>query len=353
MLDPILSRWLDVQAQALDVGSCDPQEVLPRLADANVLRIGVPKALGGLGGDVTGAVDAIANVASHSLAAAFVFWGQRSFIEYLLQSPNERLREQLLPDLLSGKLAGATGLSNAMKFLSGIEALQISAEPNDHGWTLNGRLHWVTNLRKNGFVAAAAIEQAGGGAPFILAIPDSVAGLQRSRDLELMGLQSSNTAALGLEGVELSRDWLLHEDARKFLPAVRPAFLGLQCGMSIGLARRSLAEVANHLGASRTVLRDELEALRVTLDHLVTELKKGLLAGRFAAEPVPLFKLRIALAETAASAVQLELQASGGKAYLTAHGSGFARRWRESAFVPIVTPSLVQLRTELQRQANL
>ncbi|KWV87885.1 hypothetical protein PFLmoz3_02579 [Pseudomonas fluorescens] len=107
------------------------------------------------------------------------------------------------------------------------------------------------------------------------------------------------------------------------------------------------------MGASRTVLRDELEALRATLDHLVSELKKGLLAGRFTAEPIPLFKLRIALAETAASAVQLELQASGGKAYLTAHGSGFARRWRESAFVPIVTPSLVQLRTELHRQASL
>jgi heme oxygenase len=50
--------------------------------------------------------------------------------------------------------------------------------------------------------------------------------------------------------------------------------------------------------------------------------------------------------------VQLELQASGGKAYLTAYGEGFARRWRESAFVPIVTPSLVQLRAELQRQAS-
>ena len=57
-----------------------------------------------------------------------------------------------------------------------------------------------------------------------------------------------------------------------------------------------------------------------------------------------------ALAESAANAVQLELQSSGGKAYLTEHGSGFARRWRESAFVPIVTPSLVQLRAELQRQ---
>ena len=57
--------------------------------------------------------------------------------------------------------------------------------------------------------------------------------------------------------------------------------------------------------------------------------------------------------EAAAGAGNLELQASGGKAYLTANGSGFARRWRESAFVPIVTPSLVQLRTELQRQAAL
>ena len=75
MLDPILSRWLDVQAQALDVGSCDPQEVLPRLAEANILKIGVPTQLGGLGGDVAGAVEAIANVASHSLAAAFVAGG--------------------------------------------------------------------------------------------------------------------------------------------------------------------------------------------------------------------------------------------------------------------------------------
>ena len=57
--------------------------------------------------------------------------------------------------------------------------------------------------------------------------------------------------------------------------------------------------------------------------------------------------------EATASAVQLELQASGGKAYLCAHGSAFARRWRESAFVPIVTPSLVQLRAELLRQAKV
>ncbi len=99
--------------------------ILPRLADADVLRIGVPRAQGGLGGHINDAVGAIAAVSSHSLAAGFVFWGHRTLIEYLLQSPNERLRDRLLPDLLSGRRAGATGLSNAMKFLSGVEALEI------------------------------------------------------------------------------------------------------------------------------------------------------------------------------------------------------------------------------------
>lgn len=100
------------------------------------------------------------------------------------------------------------------------------------------------------------------------------------------------------------------------------------------------------------MLREELEALRATLDHLVSELKSGLLAGRFAAEPIPLFKLRIALAETAASAVQ---RTAGQWRQGLPHRP---RQWFCAALarvgiVPIVTPSLVQLRTELQRQANL
>ncbi|WP_246887503.1 ABC transporter permease subunit [Pseudomonas protegens] len=223
MLDAQLSEWLDAQAQALDQGQCDPQQVLARLAGAEVLRVGIDPAQGGSGGDLTDALEVMASVASHSLAAAFVCWGQRAFIEYLLHSPNAGLRQRLLPSLLSGELAGATGLSNAMKFLSGIEALQVRAREQEQGWSLNGRLHWVTNLRKSGFVVAAAIEREEGGAPFILAIPDALPGLQRSDDLQLMALQSSNTAALELNQVAVARDWLLHEDARVFLPAALPS----------------------------------------------------------------------------------------------------------------------------------
>ena len=122
--------------------------------------------------------------------------------------------------------------------------------------------------------------------------------------------------------------------------------------MAIGLARRALDEVQRHLGGSRSLLDGELAAQRETLDGHVAALHAGLASGEFASQPARLFRIRIGLAEAAANAVQLELKASGGKAYLSEHGAGFARRWRESAFVPIVTPSLVQLRAELQRQAE-
>ena len=157
MLDPVLQHWLEANAEALDQGRCDPQQVLGQLAAAKVLGVGVDPLQGGSGASVADAVETVASVASYSLAAAFVFWGQRAFIEYLLHSPNAELREKLLPALLSGELAGATGLSNAMKYLSGIEALQVRAANAADGWTLNGRLHWVTNLRQSGFVGPCGL----------------------------------------------------------------------------------------------------------------------------------------------------------------------------------------------------
>jgi alkylation response protein AidB-like acyl-CoA dehydrogenase len=63
-----------------------------------------------------------------------------------------------------------------------------------------------------------------------------------------------------------------------------------------------------------------------------------------------LFETRIALASIASAAVGLEVQASGGRGYL--HPCDVARRWREAAFVPIVTPSLTQLKTQLAQHAR-
>lgn len=362
-IDPGLADWLDQAADALDTGAgnrgdAGPESIVPRLAAAGVFHAGVPVACGdvsvacGASGDVTQAVEAIAAVSERSMAAGFVFWGQRTFIEYLLQSPNQTLRERLLPDLLTGRVAGATGLSNAMKFLSGLEELQVTAQRDGDGYVLDGRLHWVTNLRVQGFHLAAAVQHANGPGAFVASLADRDSGLTRSPDLDLMAMRATSTAAIRLEQVRIGPGEVLHPQAAIWLPQVRPAFLGMQCGMSIGLARRALAEARSYAGPSRHVLRDEIAELSTTLAAQERELNDGLRAERFHAAPARLFELRIGLADTAAQAVSLELQASGGRAYLSPHGDGFARRWREAAFVPVVTPSLVQLKAALASQGK-
>lgn len=347
VVPPGLAAWLEGAAHDLDTTAFDAAAVLPRLADVGLFRIGVPATHGGSGGEVADAVRAVAAVSQHSLAAGFVFWGHRTYIEYLLQSPNTGLRDKLLPDLLAGRRAGATGLSNAMKFLSGFEELQLKATLTGRQLSIDGKLPWVTNLQPSGFDVAAAVEGFDGNPAFIVSLSSEDIGLARTADLDLMALRATSTAALAVGGVKVSDARILHPDARAWLPKVRPAFLGLQCGMSIGLARRALAETRSRLRNGRDVLADAVGAAQVELADLHARLVRGLAGNEFEGDASLLFRLRIRLAELVAEAVQLELCASGGAAYLAKPGEGIQRRLRESAFIPVVTPSLVQLKTAL------
>jgi alkylation response protein AidB-like acyl-CoA dehydrogenase len=345
-----LSVWLEANALGLDAGAALAADVLPRLAAGGVLGAGIAKDYGGHGGDVTDGVEAVAAVSERSLAAGFVLWGHRCYIEYLLQSPNTALRERLLPDLLAGRVAGATGLSNAMKFLAGLEELQVSARSRADGFVLTGKLPWVTNLRAQGFHVAAAGAPEGDRGAFIASLAHDDQGLVRFADLDLVALRGSNTAAVSIADVQIDADRIIHPDAGVWLPTVRPPFLGLQCGMSIGLARRALNEARASLGAGRNTLAEPVAELTAALAALERNLLEGLRVNTVRNKPEALFQIRIALAEVVMQAVELELQSAGGKAYLAGPGAGFGRRWREAAFIPVLTPSLVQLKAALATQ---
>ncbi len=351
-----LQSWLSATAERLDTKADAAFDILPALAEAGLFRLGVAEPMDGSGGDVADAVAAVAAVSQESLAAGFVFWGHRAFIEYLLQSPNEELRHRLLPDLLAGRRAGATALSNAMKFLAGIEELQIKAQrvADSSLLELDGKMPWVTNLRPQGFDVAAAIAGPQGRPGFIAVLSSDDDGVLRSADLDLMAMRATNTAAVDVRNVRIGSDRIVHANASEWLPRVRPAFLGLQCGMSIGLARRAIHEAEAKLSGSRDVLTAPCRDLTANLIKHETLLHEGLRDGRFIEQAALLFRIRIVLAEIAAEAVQLELQSSGGRAYLSQPGQGFQRRLREVAFIPVITPSVVQLKTVLQaREQNL
>jgi hypothetical protein len=116
--------------------------------------------------------------------------------------------------------------------------------------------------------------------------------------------------------------------------------------MSIGLARRALAAIDASSAAARAAVEDEAPELASELAVLSKRLFDGVEHGTFLAAPAALFEVRIALAALVDAAVRLEVQTTGGRGYLRGQ-SGCARRTREAAFVPIVTPSIVQLKNQL------
>ncbi len=344
--------WLAPLADALDERPAEV-DLLGKFADDRLTRIGVPQALGGEGGSAADVAESIAALAEQSLAASFVLWSHRSYTEFVVNSDNPALRERELPDLLAGRWAGAVGMSNAMKFVCGIESLGVTAQalaPSTHPaaqWRIDGRLPWVTNLRSQGFSVAAAAQLSASDAVPVFAFRSDQAGVQRSKDLELIGLRGSDVAAIQLDGVAVGEANRLHADLNAWLPQVRPQFLGFQCGMSVGLARASLA-AAQAQADRRPILQPRLAALGRALEADAGILFKGLENGRFQNDPGALFRLRIALAQHVQQALSLELQAWGGRAYLNGKAPGFERRWREAAFIPIITPSLAQLEIQLQ-----
>lgn len=352
-LPEALASWLSDSALALDNGEPLAAEALmPRMGQAGIYRYGVDAAQGGHAGtDIADAIAAVAGVARYSMAAAFVVWSQRTFIEYLLQSPNQALAARLLPGLLEGRFAGASGLSNAMKFLGGIEALQVQANAAPQGWRVSGILPWVTNLRAPEYYVASAVQMPDGGMA-VMALPGQVDGLARSPDLALAGMQGTQTAALTLQDCAIDEQWLIHGQANTYLPQVRPAFLGIQCGMALGLAWRAIEETLGCHGAARAILEAEALALREALARQWQELIDGIREDRFLRTPAAMFGIRIALSDIALQAVALEVQAKGGAGYLRNLQPDVARRWGEAAFVPVVTPSLVQLKAELAKRTT-
>ncbi len=347
MISHALHHWLTEHALEIDQSAGLSHQVLRRLGQEGLFRIGVPPEAGGTGGEFTDAIKAVSDVARCSMTAAFLFWGHRTYIELLLSSPHSRLHAHRLPSLLSGTRAGATGLSNMMKFLNGIEELNLSGQQNDGGWQVSGKLFWVTNLQTDNFSVVTAVRPADGSAPFIATISSDLCGVGRSADLSLMSMQGSATAALQFNRVAISHDCVLYPDAASALVYLRPHFLGLQCGMALGLAAHSLSETGDCL-PEQHVLRADYHTTQQQYATLSDRLFSGVSSGQFRADPRELFKLRIDLIELTQRVIQTELLAKGGRAYLSPAGDHFARRWRESAFLPLITPGIVQLRQQLQ-----
>jgi alkylation response protein AidB-like acyl-CoA dehydrogenase len=213
-----------------------PRELFAQLAELGLMGVCVPEEYGGAGADFLSYILVLeelsradagvgVTVAVHTSAATLpiLAWG------------TEEQRARFVPALARGEHLGAFALTEAE---SGSDAgsLRTSASPEGDGWRIEGAKQWITNGSHAGTIILFArtnpeTRDARGVSCFVLD-GDHV---RVTRVEEKLGLNSSATVDLVVEGAEVGRDRLLGEENHGF----RIAMSTLDGGR-IGIAAQAL-----------------------------------------------------------------------------------------------------------------
>lgn len=301
--------------------------------------------------DMPLAIEAMALVGYECLSTAFCVWCHDACGWYLEKTTNTKLREMTLPAVASGRTLGATGLSNPMKFYSGIERLRVTAKRVSDGYIVNGSLPWVSNLGED-HLFGLVFELADTPEHRVMALVGcDHPGVELCDGGRFIALEGSRTYATRFKDCFIPDDLVLADPADDYIKAIRPGFVLMQVGMGIGLVRACVdlmkKQDKTHWHVNQFVPHaDQIEESNETL----LERTKTLAATPHETDTdfvVQTLQARLDAAELSLSAAQACMLSGGAKAY--AESSAPFRKLREAYFVGVVTPAIKHLRKEIAR----
>ena len=213
-----------------------PLELFERLAELGLMGVCVPEEYGGAGADFLSYILVLeelsradagvgVTVAVHTSAAALP----------ILAYGTDEQKSRFVPPLARGEQLGAFALTEA-EAGSDAGALRTTAEAVGDGWKITGAKQWITNGRHAGtFILFARSDPETAGARGVSAFILDAEHVRVTRDEEKLGLNSSVTNDIVIEGARVGRDRLLHEENRGFRVA-----MGTLDGGRIGIAAQAL-----------------------------------------------------------------------------------------------------------------
>ena len=194
-----------------------PDELYPKLAELGLLGVCVPEEYGGVGADFLSYVLVLEELSRADAGVGVTVAVHTSATTLpILAFGTEEQRARFVPPLARGEHLGAFALTEPG---SGSDAgsLRTTAVADGDEWVLNGAKQWITNGSRAGtFLLFARTDPQTAGARgvscFVLD-PDHV---RVTREEEKLGLNSSTTSDISVEGARVGRDRLLHEEGRGF-----------------------------------------------------------------------------------------------------------------------------------------
>src|SRR6187455_1094299 len=254
-----------------------PDELIPKLAELGLMGVCVPEEYGGAGADFLSDVLVLEELSRADAGVGVTVAVHTSATTLpLLTFGTDAQRERFVPPLARGEHLGAFALTEPGAG-SDAGSLRTSAVPDGDGWLLNGSKQWITNGSRAGtFLLFARTDPATTGARGVSCFVLGAEHVRITREEEKLGLHSSTTSDLVLEGARVERDRLLHEEGRGF----RVAMSTLDGGR-IGIAAQALgiAQAAYDVARAYALEREQFgrrigdfQAIQWKLADMATEI---------------------------------------------------------------------------------
>ncbi len=153
----------------------------------------------------------------------------------------------------------------------------ISGPADGDGWRITGAKQWITNARHSGtFLLFARTDQETAGARGVSAFVLDAEHVRITRDEEKLGLNSSITNDLVVEGAVVGRDRLVHEEGKGFHVAMKTldgGRIGI-AAQAVGIAQAAY-DVAREYAKERHAFGKaiaEFQAIQQKLADMSTEI---------------------------------------------------------------------------------
>lgn len=280
------------------------------------------------------------------MTTGFNLWCHLASLTYIRNCDNQYLKDTLLPRLENGECLGGTGLSNPMKYYSGLEPLHLKAERADGGYNITGNLAAVSNLKENHwFGVVASLDD---GREIMAFVPCNAEGLKLKERADYIGVNGSATYACKFSNVFIPHKWIIAEDARSFTDKIRPAFLLYQAPLGLGVTHSVIESMYNapkkqgnvnaFLPVQPDVIEEKYKGLQSKLDELIE-------SEDLVRDVKKMMQLRLDIDNLTIEAAHGNMLYHGGAGYLKkSHPS---RRLRETYFLLNLTPTVKHLEKEM------
>jgi butyryl-CoA dehydrogenase len=213
-----------------------PRELYGKLAELGLMGVCVPEEYGGAGADFLSYILVLEELSRADAGVGVTVAVHTSACTLpLLTYGTDEQRARFVPPLARGEGIGAFALTEAESG-SDAGALRTRAEPDGDGWRITGAKQWITNgAHASTFLLFARTDPETAGARGVSAFVLDAEHVRITREEEKLGLNSSCTNDLVVEGAVVGRDRLVHEEGRGFRVA-----MGTLDGGRIGIAAQAL-----------------------------------------------------------------------------------------------------------------